>query len=111
MEVPKSSSSSSPHHSTNNDNNDATLAAKSVKKRVNGISIAGIAVIVSALVFLWAGTMIPVWASIVFADYIISIVRASYIILAIGAGLLALGIIITVHRNKNRGRKEGILRL
>lgn len=111
MEVPKSSSSSSPHHSTNNDNNDATLAAKSVKKRVNGISIAGIAVIVSALVSLWASTMIPVWASIVFADYIISIVLASYIILAIGAGLLALGIIITVPRNKNRGRKEGILRL
>lgn len=63
------------------------------KERINGESIAGMAFIILALIFIWAATMNPVWASIVVADYLI---------LAIGAGFLALGI-VTIQRN-NRAR-------
>ena len=63
------------------------------KERLNGESIAGMALILLALIFLWAGTRNPIWASIVLVDYVI---------LAIGAGFLALGI-VTIRRN-NRAR-------
>ena len=63
------------------------------KERINGESIAGMALILLALIFIWAGTRNSTWASILLADYLI---------LAIGAGFLALGM-ITIRRN-NRSR-------
>ena len=54
------------------------------KQRINGESIAGMALVLLALVFIWAGKMNPVWASIVLADYVI---------LAIGVGFIAVGIV------------------
>ena len=63
------------------------------KERINGESIVGMALILLALIFLWASTMNSVWASIILLDYVL---------LAIGAGFLALGI-ITIQRN-NRAR-------
>jgi len=54
------------------------------KQRINGESIAGMALVILAFVFIWAGKMNPVWASIVLADYVI---------LAIGVGFIAVGIV------------------
>jgi hypothetical protein len=65
------------------------------KQWINGETIAGIALVFMALLFIWAATMNAVWARILVADYII---------LAIGAGFIALGI-ITIHR-ANRAHSE-----
>lgn len=54
------------------------------KQRINGETITGIALVFLALLFIWAGTMNPVWASIMLADYII---------LAIGVGFIIVGVI------------------
>lgn len=63
------------------------------KERINGETVTGMALILMALLFIWAGTMIPEWATIYLVDYVI---------LAIGIGFLVLGI-ITIQRN-NRAR-------
>ena len=61
------------------------------KQRINGETIAGMALVLMALVFIWAGTMNSVWASIVLADYVI---------LAIGLGFIAVGI-AAIRRTNN----------
>lgn len=58
------------------------------KQRINGETVAGMALVLLALVFLWAGTMNPVWATIMLADYVI---------LAIGVGFIIIGV-ITIRR-------------
>jgi len=52
------------------------------KQRINGETIAGIALVFLAILFIWAGTMNPVWATVVIADYLI---------LAIGVGFIIVG--------------------
>ncbi len=64
---------------------------------INGETIAGIALVFLALLFIWAATMNAVWASILLA---------AYLILAIGAGFIVLGI-ITLRRAKRTHSEEG----
>ncbi|MFL6525338.1 MAG: hypothetical protein ACJ70Q_04270, partial [Nitrososphaera sp.] len=54
------------------------------KQWINGETIAGIALVVLALLFIWAATLNAIWARILTVDYII---------LAIGVGFVILGII------------------
>jgi hypothetical protein len=61
------------------------------KQRINGETIAGIALVFLALLFLWAGMQNPVWASIVLADYLI---------LAIGVGFIVVGIMAIRRTNQ-----------
>jgi hypothetical protein len=65
------------------------------KQWINGETITGIALVFLALLFIWAATMNAVWARILLADYLI---------LAIGVGFIALGIITM--RRKNRTHSE-----
>jgi len=53
------------------------------KQRINGETITGIALMITGILFIYAGRVNEVWATIVLADYII---------LAVGAGFTALGI-------------------
>ena len=61
------------------------------KERMNGETITGIALVFMALLFLYAGTVNPVWATIMLADYLI---------LAIGIGFIVLGV-VTIRRHNN----------
>ena len=67
------------------------------KQWINGETITGIALVFLALLFIWAATMNAVWARILLADYVI---------LAIGAGFIALGI-ITMRRTNRTHSEEG----
>ena len=65
------------------------------KQWINGETITGIALVLLALLFIWAATMNAVWARILLADYLI---------LAIGVGFIVLGIITM--RRANRTQSE-----
>lgn len=65
------------------------------KQRINGETITGIALVFLALLFLWAGTVNPVWAIIMPADYLI---------LAIGIGFIIVGVMAI--RRTNRAHSE-----
>ncbi len=65
------------------------------KEWINGETITGIALVVLALSFIWLATMNTVWARILLADYVI---------LAIGAGFIVLGVVTM--RRKNRPKPE-----
>jgi hypothetical protein len=65
------------------------------KQWINGETITGIALVLLALLFIWAATMNAVWARILLA---------AYLILAIGLGFIVLGIITM--RRKNRPYSE-----
>lgn len=65
------------------------------KQRINGETITGIALVFMALLFIWAGTQNPVWATILIADYLI---------LAIGVGFIIVGVIAI--RNTNRAKSH-----
>lgn len=65
------------------------------KQRINGETITGIALVFMALLFIWAGTQNPVWATIVLADYLI---------LAIGVGFIIIG--VAAIRRTNRPPSE-----
>jgi putative Ca2+/H+ antiporter (TMEM165/GDT1 family) len=67
------------------------------KQWINGETIAGIALVFLALLFIWAATVNAVWASILLADYIL---------LAIGVGFIALGI-ITMYRTNHTHSEQG----
>jgi len=67
------------------------------KQRLNGETIAGIALVFMALLFIWAGTMNPAWAAILVADYLI---------LAIGVGFIVLGAITIGRSNRPSSRSE-----
>jgi hypothetical protein len=61
------------------------------KQRINGETIAGIALVFMAVLFLWAGSQNPVWASIMLADYLI---------LAIGVGFIIVGVMAVRRTNR-----------
>ncbi|HEX7031788.1 MAG TPA: hypothetical protein VF172_02190 [Nitrososphaera sp.] len=65
------------------------------KQRINGETVTGIALVFMALLFIGAGTVNPVWASIMPVDYII---------LAIGIGFIIVGAIAI--KNTNRARSS-----
>ncbi|MDQ3853703.1 MAG: hypothetical protein M3299_12810 [Thermoproteota archaeon] len=67
------------------------------KQRLNGETITGIALVFLAFLFIWAATMNAVWARVVLA---------AYLILAIGAGFIVLGI-ITIRRTNRMHSEEG----
>ena len=61
-------------------------------QRINGEVIAGIALVFLAAIFIWAATMNPVWATILLADYLI---------LAIGMGFIAIGVVTITRSNRS----------
>jgi len=61
------------------------------KQRLNGETIAGMALVFMALLFIWAGTMNPVWEGIRLA---------AYLIMAIGIGFIVLGA-LTIRRTNH----------
>jgi hypothetical protein len=61
------------------------------KQRINGETIAGMALVLLASIFIWAGTQNSVWASIMLVDYII---------LAIGAGFIIVGVMAIRRTNR-----------
>jgi hypothetical protein len=67
------------------------------KQWINGETIAGIALVFLALLFIWLATMNAVWASVVLA---------AYLILAIGMGFIVLGV-ITMRRANRMHSEEG----
>ena len=67
------------------------------KQWINGETIAGIALVFLALLFIWAATMNAVWATILLADYVM---------LAIGVGFILLGV-ITMYRTNRPPSGEG----
>ena len=67
------------------------------KQWINGETITGIALVLLALLFIWAATMNAVWARILLADYLI---------LAIGVGFIVLGM-ITMRRTNRTHSEEG----
>lgn len=60
-------------------------------ERLNGETIAGIAFVLLALLFIYAGTVNEIWAIILPADYLI---------LALGVAFITLGIVTSI-KNKN----------
>jgi hypothetical protein len=66
-------------------------------QRINGEVIAGIALVFLAAIFIWAATMNPVWAKILLADYLI---------LAIGMGFIAIGVITITRSNRGSTHPE-----
>jgi hypothetical protein len=68
------------------------------KQRINGETITGIALVFLALMFIWAGTQNPVWATIVLADYLI---------LAIGGGFIAIGVRAIRQTNRPPSERTG----
>jgi hypothetical protein len=67
------------------------------KQRINGETIAGIALVFLASLFIWAATMNSVWAAILLADYVI---------LAIGIGFIVIGSISIVRTNRGSTHPE-----
>jgi hypothetical protein len=67
------------------------------KQWINGETITGIALVLLALLFIWAATMNAVWARILLA---------AYLILAIGVGFIVLGM-ITIRRTNRTQSEEG----
>jgi hypothetical protein len=61
------------------------------RQRINGEVITGIALVFLAALFIWAATVNTVWATILLADYLI---------LAIGAGFIAIGVVTIVRSNR-----------
>ncbi len=67
------------------------------KQRLNGEIITGIALAFLASMFIWAGSMNPVWAIILPADYLI---------LAIGIGFIVIGSITVSRSNRASSHPE-----
>jgi hypothetical protein len=67
------------------------------RERINGEIITGIALVVLAGLFIWAATQNQVWATILLADYLI---------LAIGIGFIAIGV-VTITRSNRGGSHSG----
>lgn len=67
------------------------------RQRINGEVIAGIALVLLAAIFIWAATMNSVWASILLADYLI---------LAIGIGFIAIGVVTITRSNRSSSHPE-----
>ena len=67
------------------------------KQRLNGETIAGMALVVLGILFIWAGMMNAVWASIVLA---------AYVILAIGVGFIIVGVMAIKRTNNPESHSE-----
>ena len=67
------------------------------RQRINGEVITGIALVFLAAIFIWAATLNPVWAAILLADYLI---------LAIGAGFIAIGVVTITRSNRSSSHPE-----
>jgi putative Ca2+/H+ antiporter (TMEM165/GDT1 family) len=65
-------------------------------EKINAETIAGIALVLLALIFIFAATMNNVWAIILPADYLI---------LALGFGFIALGV-YTTRNNRKHSHEE-----
>jgi hypothetical protein len=65
-------------------------------ERINAETLAGISLVCLALIFIFAATMNEVWAIILPADYLI---------LALGFGFIALGV-ITTRNNRKHSHEE-----
>ena len=63
------------------------------RQRINGETITGIALVFLAIIFIWAASLNSVWAIILLADYLI---------LAIGIGFIAIGVIAISRTNNPR---------
>jgi hypothetical protein len=61
------------------------------RQRINGEVITGIALVFLASLFIWAATVNPVWATILLADYLI---------MAIGIGFIAIGVVTIIRSNR-----------
>lgn len=68
------------------------------KQRINGETITGIALVFMGLLFVWAGMQNAVWASIVLA---------AYLIMAIGAGFIAVGVRAIRQTNRPHSERTG----
>jgi putative Ca2+/H+ antiporter (TMEM165/GDT1 family) len=66
-------------------------------ERINAETIAGIALVLLALIFIFAATMNEVWAIILPADYLI---------LALGVAFIALGVITIRNNNRKHSHEE-----
>ena len=66
-------------------------------ERINAETLAGIALVVLALIFIFAATMNEVWAIILPADYLI---------IALGLGFIAIGVITTIKNNRKQSHEE-----
>jgi carbon starvation protein CstA len=67
------------------------------KQRLNGETIAGMALVFMGLLFTWAGTMNPVW----------ELIRpAAYLILAIGVGFMVIGA-LAIRRTNHPSTQSG----
>ncbi|HEX2013703.1 MAG TPA: hypothetical protein VLA68_00610 [Nitrososphaera sp.] len=67
------------------------------RQKINGETIAGIALVFLALLFIWAGFTNPVWSVILLADYVI---------LAIGIGFIVIGTIAIGRYNRKSSHPE-----
>ena len=59
-------------------------------QRINGEMIAGISLVILAILFIYAGMVNEVWKTVMIADFVI---------LAIGIGFIALGVRTVKHEN------------
>ncbi len=66
-------------------------------ERINAETIAGIALVLLAMIFIFAATMNEVWAIILPADYLI---------LALGVAFIALGVITIRNNNRKHSHEE-----
>jgi putative Ca2+/H+ antiporter (TMEM165/GDT1 family) len=66
-------------------------------ERINAETIAGIALVLLALIFIFAATMNQVWAIILPADYLI---------LALGSAFIALGVYTTRNNRRKQSPEE-----
>jgi putative Ca2+/H+ antiporter (TMEM165/GDT1 family) len=66
-------------------------------ERINAETIVGITLVTIALIFIFAATMNNVWAIILPADYLI---------LALGVGFIALGVITIRNNNRKHSHEE-----
>ncbi len=66
-------------------------------ERLSGETVAGAALTFLSILFIYAGSVNPIWAIALPADYII---------LAIGIGLIALGVISTQRKNRMHPHSE-----
>jgi putative Ca2+/H+ antiporter (TMEM165/GDT1 family) len=66
-------------------------------ERINAETIVGITLVTIALIFIFAATMNNVWAIILPADYLI---------LALGVGFIALGVITIRNNNRKHSHED-----
>ena len=66
-------------------------------ERINGETLTGITLVTLALIFIFAATMNEVWAIILPADFLI---------MALGFGFIAIGVITSIMNNRKHAHEE-----